>query len=409
MRQPTDVLAPGRRVGLGLEHSRIAFVSFPHEWPPEMLYEAGQLTLELAEKLLDDGLGLKDATPYNVLFRGPNPVFVDVLSIEIRDPKDTRWLPYGQFLRTFILPLLVNKYFDVPLQLSFWGHRDGIELEEVYRLSGPVRRLLPPFLTLVSLPTWLGASRKEDSAVYQPRLVANPEKARFVFRGILQHLRRNFIKLSPGPSPHSRWIDYESTRSYRANEVTAKERFVEQALLEIRPLRVLDVGCNTGTFSVMAANHSAQVVAIDADPGVVARVWRLALDKKLDILPLVVDLVWPSPALGWQNRESSSFLDRARGGFDTVLMLAIVHHLMVAGGVPLSEILALASELSTQHVILEFVGPEDPMFQRLCRGREALYRDLSAQAFEQSLSRHFRVVRSTEIVERRRWLYLLRK
>jgi len=408
-RKATDALASGRRVGLGLEHSRIGFVSFSYEWPPEMLYEAGLLTLELAEMLADDGLGLKDATPYNVLFRGPNPIFVDVLSIEIRDPRDVRWLPYGQFVRTFMLPLLVNRYFDVPLRLAFLGHRDGIEPEDAYRLSGPLRRLLPPFLTLVSLPTWLGAMRDENPAVYRPRLIENPEKARFVFRGLLRHLRRSFVRLSPRPSRRSRWIDYESTRSYTADQVTAKERFVEQALVDIRPSRVLDVGCNTGRFSVMSALRGAQVVAIDADPVVVASVWREAAERKLDILPLVVDVVWPSPSLGWRNQERASFLERARGAFDAVLMLAVVHHLMVAGGVPLSEIVALASELGTGHVIFEFVGPEDPMFQRLLRGREALYRDLSVETFERLLRRHFDVVRSTEIVERRRWLYLLRK
>jgi hypothetical protein len=29
---------------------------------------------------LREGFGLKDATPYNVLFRGAQPVFVDLLS-----------------------------------------------------------------------------------------------------------------------------------------------------------------------------------------------------------------------------------------------------------------------------------------------------------------------------------------
>ena len=47
-----------------------------------MLHAAGALTLELAQGALEEGFGLKDATPYNVLFRGSRPVFVDVLSFE---------------------------------------------------------------------------------------------------------------------------------------------------------------------------------------------------------------------------------------------------------------------------------------------------------------------------------------
>jgi hypothetical protein len=80
-----------------LEHSKVDFPSFPYEWPPEMLHAAGVLTLELAQAALDDGMGLKDASPYNV-FQGPNPVFVDVLSFERRDPRDFTWLAYGQLI-----------------------------------------------------------------------------------------------------------------------------------------------------------------------------------------------------------------------------------------------------------------------------------------------------------------------
>jgi hypothetical protein len=67
-----------------LEHERVEFPSFPYEWNAEMLHAAGLLTLDLAQALLADGLGLKDGTPYNILFRGPAPVFIDVLSFERR-------------------------------------------------------------------------------------------------------------------------------------------------------------------------------------------------------------------------------------------------------------------------------------------------------------------------------------
>src|SRR5581483_379736 len=67
-----------------VEHERIWFPSFAYEWSPEMLAAAARLTLDMAEALLDEGIGLKDATPYNILFRGTEPVFVDVLSLEPR-------------------------------------------------------------------------------------------------------------------------------------------------------------------------------------------------------------------------------------------------------------------------------------------------------------------------------------
>src|SRR2546421_2830947 len=69
------MLSPQNRTAV-LEHERIVFPSFPYEWPPEMLHAAGELTIQFQLALVEEGFGLKDATPYNVLFRGPKPVFV---------------------------------------------------------------------------------------------------------------------------------------------------------------------------------------------------------------------------------------------------------------------------------------------------------------------------------------------
>ncbi|HSB28091.1 MAG TPA: hypothetical protein VLE19_09550, partial [Pyrinomonadaceae bacterium] len=61
---------------LVVEHRYIEFPSYPYEWPPDMLRAAGELTLDLMERLLAEGYGLKDASPYNILFRGAQPIFV---------------------------------------------------------------------------------------------------------------------------------------------------------------------------------------------------------------------------------------------------------------------------------------------------------------------------------------------
>src|SRR5712692_8580964 len=164
-----------------VEHERVPFPSFPYEWPPEMLHAAAMLTLDLAENLIDEGLGLKDASPYNVLFRGHKPIFVDLLSFERRDPCDPTWLPLAQFARTFLLPLLINKHFGISLAQLLTTDRDGVEPEEVFRLLGPVRKLMPPFLSLVSMPVWLTPRRTQDvQSIYRKRVLNDAAKARFV-------------------------------------------------------------------------------------------------------------------------------------------------------------------------------------------------------------------------------------
>jgi SAM-dependent methyltransferase len=394
-----------------LEHERIDFPSFPYEWIPEMLYAAGMLTMDLADALLPEGLGLKDGTPYNVLFRGPSPVFVDVLSFERRDPHDPTWLPYAQFVRTILLPLLANKFYGVSLDQILMSRRDGLEPEEVYRWSKPLERMRPPFFSLVSMPTWLGRKHKQDDgSIYQKRLLPDPDKARFILSTVLRGLRRMLHRLRPAEGSRSSWSDYmEVNNNYTADHFRAKQAFVEEAIGQFRPRAVLDVGCNTGHFSTIAARSGASVVAIDYDPVVLRDVWRNARSQNLNILPLAINLTRPSPGMGWRNRECTSFLERARGRFDAVLMLAVVHHMLVTERVPLDEIIDLAVELTTDILIIEFISPEDSMFRRLTRGRDELYKDLNPITFEGLCTRHFEIVRKQHLEGSTRWLYLLRK
>ena len=393
-----------------LEHERIEFTSYPYEWPPEMLHAAGVLTLDLAAKLLDSGLGLKDGTPYNVLFRGPDPVFIDVLSFERREPGDSTWLPYAQFVRTFLLPLLANREYGLGLDQILTTRRDGLEPEEVYRMAGPVQRLKPPYFSLVTMPAWLGAKRKNDQTIYKKNLLSDAGKAKFILEMVLKGLRKSLDKLEPAAGVHSTWSDYmTSNNNYSTEQFDAKQRFVQEALVENKPRTVLDVGCNTGHFSAMSARAGARVVALDYDPVVLGQVWRDARKAKLNIQPLMVNLTRPTPGIGWRNQECSPFLDRARGRFDLVLMLAVIHHMLVTERVPLADILELAAELTTDLLVIEFIEPNDSMFQRLVRGREELHKDLTPAVFEAAFKKHFDQVRVQHVEGSTRWLYLLRK
>jgi SAM-dependent methyltransferase len=199
------------------------------------------------------------------------------------------------------------------------------------------------------------------------------------------------------------------SNNYSEAHFRAKDGFVSGVLGEFAPKRVLDVGCNTGHFSALAAGCGASVVAIDNDPVVVVRLWRRATMEKLDILPLVASISAPTPATGWRNRECLSFLERARGRFDCVLMLAVIHHLFVTERVPLSEILEVAAEMTTDLCVVEFIGPDDSMFKRLVRGRDHLYAALTQTAFESVCRQRFDIVRTQHVEGTRRWLYLLRK
>jgi 2-polyprenyl-3-methyl-5-hydroxy-6-metoxy-1,4-benzoquinol methylase len=280
----------------------------------------------------------------------------------------------------------------------------------IYRASGFLRRLLPPVLSLATIPTWLAASQDQDDATaYQKKLLENTEQAQFILGSIFKRLRRQLRFLEP-VHRKSTWSDYTGTCShYSDTDAKSKQEFVKGALAEFQPETVLDVGCNTGDFSLLAAQQGAHVVAIDQDAAVVGDVWRRARKEKADILPLVVNLARPTPATGWRNREWPSFLDRARGKFDAVVMLAVLHHIVVNERVPLEDVFDMVAELTTDMLVIEFVAPEDPMFRRIVRGREHLFEALTVESFEMATKKRFEIVRSQRLEHTSRWLYLLRK
>ena len=92
-----------------LRHERMPFVSYPYEWTFSMLKDAALLQLAITRQAFAAGLGLKDATPYNVQWRGARPVFIDVGSFE-RAREGEPWLGYRQFCMLFLYPLLLEAY-----------------------------------------------------------------------------------------------------------------------------------------------------------------------------------------------------------------------------------------------------------------------------------------------------------
>lgn len=404
--EPSHQLPDGSIV---LEHEPIPFTNYPYEWAPEMLHSAAALTLRLAREAGGAGFGLKDATPYNIMFEGSKPVFIDVLSFERREELDGLWRPYAQFVRTFIYPLLAQRHFGLHLDELLLVHREGLEPDRILRLSSAWRLLLPPFLGSVTIPALLWRDDRDLAQNrFRVRRAKDPGEAKFVLNSLFARANRLLRRMASQSrkSTVSRYAGSEL--SYTSPQFAEKEGFVMHELRRWRSKNILDIGCNTGYFSLLAARQGARVISIDKDPDAIGELWRTASGNNLDILPLVIDIARPPGACGWANHEFPSFLDRARGASDCVLMLAVLHHLFVNERIPLDHIFDLAAELTTCLAIVEYVDPADAQFQRIARGRDALHRHLTTASFEAAARRHFALVASCEITSTRR-VYTLQK
>jgi hypothetical protein len=168
------------------------------------------------------------------------------------------------------------------------------------------------------------------------------------------------------------------------------------------------VGANTGEFSAMAAGCGAEVVALERDADAAERIARMSAAKKLKIQTIHADLARPTPAVGWENRESSALLPRLEQQSDLVMLLAVIHHLVLLEQIPLRAIVELCHRLTKRFVVVEWVPATDPMFVSLMRGRDALYGTLSERDLIAACDGLFSTVRK-ETLGNGRILYLLER
>ena len=388
---PTVVLASGPGKPALLEHERVFFPSYPWEWTPGQWRQAALLTLDLCEESLENGYVLKDATPLNILYSGPFPIFVDVLSFERRDPKSPLWIAYAQFVRTFLLPLAAYTHLGWPLTASL-QRRDGYEPANLAPWLSFFQRWRRPLRSLITLPMLLEKSflEKKASAGAYKREVSE-EMSTYILRRTLRTARKQLNSLV-SPTHASRWSRYTQTAThYKQEDHAAKHDFVRRSLTEIRPSTVLDVGANTGVYSRIAAadrsesrglGHRCARHRTELADGIPRQVVNSAAGRGLRA---------PHPGNRLAKQRMCQPSSRARGRFDCVLMLGILHHLLVAEQIPLAAIIEQLAEISTRWAVLEWIPKEDSQFAQLCRGREELHKQLSEEYFVEVASKRFSI------------------
>ncbi len=376
-----------------VEHERIDPITYPYEWSPAMLADAGILTLDLQRRLLEHGFSLKDATAYNVQFVNGRPIFIDLASVE-RPRRLDVWVGLGQFNRMFTLPLLLNRRKGESLRSYFLADLDGRSVAKVWRSFGQLERLSPALWLDVTFPRWLerGAERRGTAAGRPLKPKDTRPDAQLVN---LKRLRSKLRRLANARSAPGVWADYTSTCSYDSRATEAKRDAIAAFLGEFKPATVLDIGCNTGDYAMLAAEMGAKVIAVDGDPDCVDSLYQRSREAGVHVDALCVDLANPSPAIGFRNCERTRFLDRI--GADCVLALALIHHLRVSANLPLTAIRDLLADMTGRYLVLEFVPQHDPMFRRLTTFRTESFGDWNLPNCIQVFADGFSLVRSVSV------------
>lgn len=345
--------------GCQVSSDRIPFVTYPTEWSPSQLFDAAKLTLSLQSDANASGFDLKDASAWNVVFNGTRPLFVDLLSFDTLS--DRNWPAFGQFLRHFVFPLLLYKHRSILPNECFQIWRDGVPHDRVTRLLG-MRRFATRYW-----PLMIGSQGAVSDTAVHRKVIEIEEVKRFRAR-----LLATLSSFLDGVDPRQRemttfWQNYRNERPhYKQAEINFKSLTVHKWLERMKPSSVLDVGGNSGEFSLMAVSIGARALCWDSDVGAIERLYRENADA-VHLHPILGPIDSLHGGYGWSGSEFNGLIQRLNGSIDTVLMLAIIHHLAIACAVRLDDIFGLMKTISAKNIICEFLDVGDQRVVELCQ------------------------------------------
>lgn len=374
----------------------IPFISYPYEWCFDMLKDAALTTIEAAKEAMKFGMLLKDASAYNLQWHKGKMMFIDSLSFENYDEQKP-WIAYRQFCEHFLSPLSLMYYLKEPLQNLMIAYPDGIPLSITKKLLPKKTR----FKLNIFLHLHLHANIAEKKSIQtQKEKPFSKTKLNNLLRSLEETVDNFSFQIAK-----KTWSDYYEEANQREDYVQQKKQIINDWINQMPINTAIDLGSNEGEFSELLANKNIYTISADVDHYSINKLYnKIKRENKSNIHPLIIDLSNPSPALGVNNEERTSFLHRAKA--DVVLALALVHHLAIGKNIPF-DLLAQMFQKMSKNLIIEFIPKEDKKIQLMLQQKKDVYHWYSQENFLNAFSLHYKIKSEKEIGSSRRILYLM--
>ena len=388
-----------------LKAEKIPFITYPYEWSFNMYKEAALLTLKLQKFSLENDFSLKDASAFNITFHKGKAIFIDTLSFDFYE-ENFPWRAFKQFITHFFGPLVLAHYHGAQQLKLLSTFLDGVPVKMISSMLPSKTKLNPVLYSNIHLLAKLEDKHQEDYRG-KTKIGALSKKGQL---NIIQSLYNYIKKLEL--KQKSEWGNYYNKTNYTDGAFEEKSVIINTWVSDVNPKTLIDIGGNDGTF-VRKLKHKLDLALVnDIDNNAVDFNHKtMKLNKEVTMLPFTLDVLAPSPAIGLNNKERDSFLDRIGAlAPDVTLALAVIHHISLSGNVPFQRSAEFFSQFS-KYLIVEFPKREDSWVQRLLKSKldfENYFNWYTIENFKQAYTEFFDIVEEEQIKDSERVLLFLK-
>lgn len=388
-----------------IQPEQIPFITYPYEWSFNQYKEAALLTLKLQKYSLEHGFSLKDASAFNITFHKGKAIFIDTLSFDFY-VDNTPWRAYKQFVTHFFGPLLLAKYHGTQSLKLMSNFIDGIPVKLLSSMLPPKTKLNPFLYSNIHLlAKFEDKHNKSYKGVSKTKFLSKKGQLNII-TSLYDYIKKISLK------ELSEWGNYYDKINYSDAAFKEKAKIIESWVVDFNVKTLIDIGGNDGTFIRQLQQKIYLALVCDIDNNAVDFNQKTSKTNNEDyMLPFVLDVLNPSPAIGFNNKERQSFIERIQSlSPDVTLVLAVIHHMTLSGNVPFDMSARFFASFS-KRLIIEFPKREDSWVKRLLdtKGEFKAHFDFyNINDFEDNYLKYFNIVEKIQIKDSHRVMYFLK-
>lgn len=355
--------------GKKLLHKRY-ITTYPHEWTANMIKDAIIFDFQLALKLRKYGLLLTDFVLRNNIFNYTQPIYVDFHGIVTEDIFNNE---KSQFLFTNENDN-ISQIWDRS-QIEREGPIEGIRVFIQFALKKDT--LTTQRKNISNIDYYVLSERTEDKwGIFKE--LHSTKSVTEIYKSLINLIQSIPVGSCSHPNQYPATYYSDKHENFDHNDRTnwlPKQNSIYEILSKYKPKTVIDIGCNTGWFSILSERFGSKVISIDADDGVVDNLYLYSKKHKLNILPLKIsfedlDKKYIYKKYPFANRKKSFESKELfaapilRLKSDLTLCLALVHHLVLAYGMNIEKVMNILSRITKKVLVLEVPDLQDSLIRR---------------------------------------------